>query len=209
MGENFSPELLRTYYKTVFPAELMCRWLGYGTSTAASAQQRLLRRREFSFTTGDDVYIRYLSYNDAKAFRKDLVDKLPYKIDIGAAFSAPPSEKKKFTVFQPVQRELIFDIDLTDYDFLQVDASKVETCDACWPIMAVAVKTMDRMLRRARARTAPPRLRAEPRVPHAAAQRGWAHGGCAGTTLGLSTCSGSTREGAASTAGCATSARAI
>ncbi|KAG8464887.1 hypothetical protein KFE25_010255 [Diacronema lutheri] len=147
MGENFSPELLRTYYKTVFPAELMCRWLGYGTSTAASAQQRLLRRREFSFTTGDDVYIRYLSYNDAKAFRKDLVDKLPYKIDIGAAFSAPPSEKKKFTVFQPVQRELIFDIDLTDYDFLQVDASKVETCDACWPIMAVAVKTMDRMLR--------------------------------------------------------------
>jgi hypothetical protein len=96
--ENFSPELLRAYYRRVFPAELMCRWLGYGTSTAASAQQRLLRRREFSFTTGDDVYIRYLSYDDASAFRKDLCDKLPFKIDIGATFSAPPSEHKKFKV---------------------------------------------------------------------------------------------------------------
>jgi hypothetical protein len=131
----------------VFPAELMCRWLAYGTNSAAGAQQRLLRRREFSFTTGDDVYIRYLSYDDAKAFRKDLADKLPFKIDIGATYSAPPSEHKKFKVFQPVQRELIFDIDLTDYDFLSVDANKLETCDACWPVMAVAVKVMDRVLR--------------------------------------------------------------
>lgn len=171
MGENFSPELLRTYYKTVFPAELMCRWLGYGTNTAASAQQRLLRRREFSFAKGDKNHSRYLSYDDAKAFRKDLTEKLPYKIDIGATYSAPPSEHKKFKVFQPVQRELIFDIDLTDYDFLEVDANKLETCDACWPIMAVAVKTMDRILRCACARGAAIAgricyLRVRPRARH-------------------------------------------
>lgn len=212
MAENFSPELLRTYYKAVFPAELMCRWLGYGTNTAASAQQRLLRRREFSFTTGDDVYIRYLSYDDAKAFRKDLCDKLPYKIDIGATYSAPPSEHKKFKVFQPVQRELIFDIDLTDYDFLEVDASKLETCDACWPIMAVAVKAMDRILRRARTRARPSAraARAHLNPAHARpAPLSAPHAGCgAGRTLASSTCSGSTRGGAGSTATCATSARA-
>lgn len=157
--ESFSPELLKAYYERVFPAELMCRWLSYSTSTADSAQQRLLRRREFSFTTGDDVYIRYLSYDDAKAFRKDLTGMLPFKIDIGAIFSAPPSEHKKFKVFQPTQRELIFDIDLTDYDFLQVDAGKIETCDACWPVMAVAVKSMDLMLRCARVPHRPARPR--------------------------------------------------
>ncbi|KAJ1638618.1 hypothetical protein T492DRAFT_942901 [Pavlovales sp. CCMP2436] len=136
--ENFSPELLRAYYRRVFPAELMCRWLGYGTGTAASAQSRLLRRREFSFTTGDDVYIRYLSYEDAAAFRKDLCDKLPFKIDLGAIFSAPPSEHKKFKVFAPVQRELIFDIDLTDYDFLGAPPAQCPHPQCPHPPMSVA-----------------------------------------------------------------------
>jgi DNA primase small subunit len=163
--ESFSPELLKAYYRSVFPAELMCRWLGYATAQDASAASRLLRRREFSFTTGDDVYIRYLCYDDARAFRKDLVDKLPYKIDIGAAFSAPPSEKGKFKAFQPVQRELIFDIDLTDYDFLPVDASKLDTCDAAWPFMAVAVKALDRMLRCGGGCVRTRRLPASPRAP--------------------------------------------
>merc|ERR1740136_162151 len=38
----------------------MCRWLGYGTEKEKSAADNLLCRREFSFTTGDDVYTRYL-----------------------------------------------------------------------------------------------------------------------------------------------------
>merc|ERR1719491_2489149 len=44
----------------------MCRWLGYGTEKEKSAADNLLCRREFSFTTGDDVYIRYLSYGTKK-----------------------------------------------------------------------------------------------------------------------------------------------
>ena len=48
----------------------MCKWLGYGTQNEKSAADNLLCRREFSFTTGDDVYIRYLSYDGADALRK-------------------------------------------------------------------------------------------------------------------------------------------
>ena len=58
------------YYARIFPAELMCKWLGYGTQNEKSAADNLLCRREFSFTTGDDVYIRYLSYGNADALRK-------------------------------------------------------------------------------------------------------------------------------------------
>ena len=43
----------------------MCRWLGYGSQHESNAGSKLLPHREFSFTTGDDVYIRYLSYEDA------------------------------------------------------------------------------------------------------------------------------------------------
>ena len=46
-------------------------------------------RREISFTLKDDIYIRYLSYPDGKAFQKDLVKRNPYKLDIGAVFNAP------------------------------------------------------------------------------------------------------------------------
>ena len=102
------------YYDRLFPANLMVRWLGYGTQHEESTSANLLHRREFSFTTGDEVYIRYLSYDDAAALKKDLVSKLPHKIDIGAIFSAAPRDHKKFKLFEPHQREFIIDIDLTD-----------------------------------------------------------------------------------------------
>ena len=60
----------RRYYDRIFPVNLMCRWLSYGTMNEEAAGQNLLHRRELSFTTGDDVYIRYLSYDDAAAFKK-------------------------------------------------------------------------------------------------------------------------------------------
>lgn len=118
--ENFSPELLQLYYDRIFPAQLMCRWLSYGTQQLTDATEQLLHRREFSFTTGDDVYIRYLSFEDAAGLKKELAAKLPHKIDIGAIFSAAPRDHKKYKLFEPVQREMIIDIDLTDYDFLEV-----------------------------------------------------------------------------------------
>ena len=61
---------MRRYYDRIFPAQLMCRWLSYGSQHDANAGSKLLPHREFSFTTGDDVYIRYLSYDGADALRK-------------------------------------------------------------------------------------------------------------------------------------------
>ena len=88
------------YYDRIFPANLMCRWLSYGTQHAADPARKLLNRREFSFTTGDDIYIRYLSFEDAAGLKKELLQKLPHKIDIGAVFSAAPRDHKKFKLFE-------------------------------------------------------------------------------------------------------------
>ena len=86
----------------------MCRWLAYGSQHDENAATQLLMRREFSFTTGDDIYIRYLSYEDAAAFKKDLVAKLPHKIDIGAVFTAPAKDHLAVAAgaFQPCEREV-------------------------------------------------------------------------------------------------------
>jgi len=162
------------YYSRIFPAELMCKWLGYGTQNEKSAADNLLCRREFSFTIAQDVYIRYLSFENADALRKvrpnpharpkeapvivprrehrdafcaqGLCAQLPHKIDIGAVFTADPRDHKKFKLFEPVQREFLIDIDLTDYEFLDCDVKKIETCDRCWPIMALAARALNQIL---------------------------------------------------------------
>ena len=146
LEEEFSEDLLRLYYGRIFPAELMCKWLGYGTQNEKSAADNLLCRREFSFTIAQDVYIRYLSFENADALRKGLCAQLPHKIDIGAVFTADPRDHKKFKLFEPVQREFLIDIDLTDYEFLDCDVKKIETCDRCWPIMALAARALNQIL---------------------------------------------------------------
>jgi len=75
------------------------------------------------------------------------VQKLPHKIDIGAVFSAAPRVHIKFKLFEPVHREFIIVFDLTDYDFLDVDVKKLETCDRCWPLMALACRVLTTALR--------------------------------------------------------------
>ena len=72
-------------------------------------------RREFSFTIENDVYIRYLSFKDEAEMRREIQSKQPHKIDIGAVYTAPPSKHNtiKKEAFYPVERELVFDVDLT------------------------------------------------------------------------------------------------
>ena len=42
--------------------------------------------------------------------------------------------------FAPVERELVFDIDLTDYDDVRTCGKEGHICGKCWPLMAAAIK---------------------------------------------------------------------
>ncbi len=47
-------DLLRVYYKRLFPYEPYIKWLNGGAQGTTNA----LSKREFSFTLQDDIYIR-------------------------------------------------------------------------------------------------------------------------------------------------------
>ena len=44
--------------------------------------------------------------------------------------------------FMPVERELVFDIDLTDYDDVRTCGKGAHICNKCWPLMAIAIKVV-------------------------------------------------------------------
>uniref|UniRef100_A0A3B3QSW6 DNA primase n=1 Tax=Paramormyrops kingsleyae TaxID=1676925 RepID=A0A3B3QSW6_9TELE len=107
------PDLLPLYYKRLFPFSQYFRWLNYGGVT-----KNYFQNREFSFTLKDDIYVRYQSFSNQSEMEKEIQKMNPYKIDIGAVYSHRPNQHNtiKSGVFQALEKELVFDIDMTDYD---------------------------------------------------------------------------------------------
>lgn len=138
------PHLLQQYYARLFPYGRYFRWLSYG-----GADKKVFQNREFSFTLKDDVYIRYQSFQDEAEMKAAIQKRNPYKIDIGAVFTAKPKDHKKIKAseFRPVEKELVFDIDMTDYDEIRTCCSGAAICPKCWPFMNVAIRIVDTALR--------------------------------------------------------------
>ncbi len=143
-------EMLQQYYQRLFPFGCMYRWLSYCNSPDDKdplSERDFFMRREFSFTLAGDIYIRYLTFKNAEEYRAAYLKRLPHKTDIGAVFNAPPKQHNAVASFKPVEKELVFDIDMTDYDDVRTCCQDAKICPRCWKLMTVAIKVMDVALR--------------------------------------------------------------
>ena len=130
----------------------MFNWLSYFNDPENKnplIDRKLWRNREFSFTLKDDIYVRYKSYKTVKEWKDDL-KKCPYKIDIGALYNIEPCRRSTISSdkFIAEEKELVFDIDISDYDDVRTCCSEAAICNKCWPLMSCAVKIIDIILRR-------------------------------------------------------------
>jgi DNA primase small subunit len=133
------------YYSTFFP----CR-------AVAGLVSRIgpLKHREFAFE--GSFFKRHVSVASADALHKELRlvrDELK-TLHVGALYTGVPSrlpasmphDPNSCRYSQPVARELVFDVDLTDYDHLGLDKTDLAACDAAWPMAAFALLVLKRVL---------------------------------------------------------------
>ena len=131
---------MKIYYTHFFPYDIYFYWLGQGNIDH-------FQRREFSFTLENDVYFRFQSFPSSEELKKKLISYCPKKIDIGAMYNVLPTEHKTADPFYPQEKEIVFDIDMTDYDDIRTCCQEAKLCNKCWKYMIVAYKILDQILK--------------------------------------------------------------
>lgn len=105
--------------------------------------------REFSLTLAGDIYIRYQSFEDSLDLKQALVQRVPLKIDAGAIYNINPKTARSYpNEFKPQQHELVFDIDISDYDDVRNCCKESNICRKCWPFMKIGAKILHTVLTR-------------------------------------------------------------
>ncbi|KAG8897366.1 hypothetical protein FRB99_008206 [Tulasnella sp. 403] len=138
------PQVTSAFYKRLYPFKQIYTWLNHNHEPT-----NLFTHREFAFTLIGDTYLRYHSFSKVDDLRNTVIRLNPTRFEIGAVYNARPKDKKTLRagVLQPVLRELVFDIDMTDYDEIRTCCSGKDICKRCWAFISAAVEVLDPALR--------------------------------------------------------------
>jgi len=151
-NENFNRELLRIYYDRLFPFLHMFRWLSYKNdpkSSSKSVEKDYFLRREFTLVLEGDIYCRYTCFKDVEEYRAQVMARQPIRMEIGAVYTHPPKNHNTVIkeAYKPIERELVFAIDMDDYDEIRTCCLGAKLCTKCWTFMKAGIKTIDRAMR--------------------------------------------------------------
>ncbi|KAH7064275.1 hypothetical protein BKA63DRAFT_525102 [Paraphoma chrysanthemicola] len=129
----------------LFPFRPLFQWLNHSPVPTSD-----FAHREFAFTLPNDAYLRYQSFPTADLLRKQCIQMLPSRFEIGPQYSTNPRDRKtvrKASAFRPIMKELVFDIDMTDYDDIRTCCTGASICHKCWSFITMAIKVIDVALR--------------------------------------------------------------
>jgi len=134
---------IKNYYLEYYPSELVINWL-------CRNEIKNLKYREISFKLPNLKVVRYQSFKSVNEFKKRILVLNPLKIDIGAIYNQEPrafAQHKSEKELICLEKELIFDIDISDYDDVRKCCQKNDICSKCWKYIICGSKILERILR--------------------------------------------------------------
>ena len=134
---------IKRYYLEYYPSELVINWL-------CRKDLNNLKYREISFKLPSLKVVRYQSFKSVNEFKKRIYLLSPLKIDIGAIYNQEPiiyAQHKSEKELICLEKELIFDIDISDYDEVRKCCQKNDICSKCWKYIICGSKILERILR--------------------------------------------------------------
>ncbi|KAF7701706.1 DNA primase small subunit [Cucumispora dikerogammari] len=126
---------LKKYYSEIYPFKEIYNFL------------QITPYRELSFVHDNTFFERYISITSLSHFRHLILDKKPSVINVGAFYNSIP---KKGSNLQAISRELVFDVDVTDYDRTcecEKSSNRKKLCPDCFQIIKAAIGVLDYSMR--------------------------------------------------------------
>lgn len=130
---------MQVYYNYLYPFDTIVRWLTHNNKSQ-------LAHRELSFEYEGSGVERYVTFVDSIAMKKRMIDrhsKVPLKVDAGAIWNRTPEKESNA---KTMERELIFDFDMNDYDDVRTCCEGKKVCTKCWKLLITAVEIIEKAL---------------------------------------------------------------
>ncbi|CAI4407172.1 CEI_1a_G0027110.mRNA.1.CDS.1 [Saccharomyces cerevisiae] len=131
------------YYKSLYPFKHIFNWLNHSPKPS-----RDMINREFAMAFRSGAYKRYNSFNSVQDFKAQIERANPDRFEIGAIYNKPPRERDTLlkSELKALEKELVFDIDMDDYDAFRTCCSGAQVCSKCWKFISLAMKIMNTAL---------------------------------------------------------------
>lgn len=134
---------MKYYYEFIYPFKQMFIWLNHSPKPG-----RDMVNRELALAFRSGAYKRYNSYQSVQEFKNQISKANPDRFEIGAIYNKPPQERDSLLKSEmiPLEKELVFDIDMDDYDTFRTCCSGAQVCGKCWKFISLAMKVMATVL---------------------------------------------------------------
>lgn len=132
------------YYERILPFRQIFQWLNHLPKPTKD-----FTMREFAYEYRSGAYQRYNSFTSPEDFKKLVVTANPTRFEVGAVYAVNPKERRNLpkSAMKPLSKELVFDIDLTDYDEIRTCCSGTAICTKCWKFIKVASQVLTHALK--------------------------------------------------------------
>ncbi len=133
---KITTDMLQNYYTHHFDNTALINLIGLSTFS----------NREFGFQFENNSFVRNRSFTTPRKLQK-FMQKGVSQAYVGAVFKQPPSRSQTIKHLSWKFRELVFDIDINDYDPIRNCCQGNNFCNSCWTLIKDAMTFLDATLK--------------------------------------------------------------